>query len=139
MVAVSAPVGPFPSVLDLSSVVSGGFAVGRSAATLIVSVAESVRPQFRPLTVTWYVPGWTSFGAVNRTLPLSAVQPKRLGADSVAVQPAGTPESVRRTRSKNVELRMTWNGASTVPPFDGTVGEPPAASWNVPRVPMRDT
>ena len=53
MTTVVAPPDVLPSVLDLSSDVTGALAVGTSAATLIVSVTESLRPQFVPVTVTW--------------------------------------------------------------------------------------
>ena len=106
-----------------------------SAATLIASVVDLVRPQFVPVTCTWYVPGLAFRGAVSRTVPLVAVQPNRLGAGSEAVQPLGMPETLRRTRSKNVELRNTLNGTFTVPPFEEIVAVDPGETENVPERP----
>ena len=136
---VVAPVEVLPRVLDLSSDAVGGLAVGTSAATLIDNVVESVRPQLVPVTVTWYVPGLTSVAPSAGPLPLVAVHPKRLDVGSDAVQPLGTPETRKRTRSKKVELRNTLKGATTVPPLDETVAAVSGVSLNVPSVPIRDT
>ena len=49
---------------------------------------------------------------------LLAVQPNRLVAASVAVQPVGTSLKLRRTRSKKVGLRFTFSGIG-----DGAAGQ----------------
>ena len=117
----------------------GALAVGRSAATFTVTVVDLVRPQFVPLTATWYVPGLASRGAVTRTVALVAVQPNTLDVGNAAVQPDGTLSTRKRTRSKNVELRVTLNGAFTDPPFDEIVAVEPGDIEKLPSVPIRLT
>ena len=65
---------------------------------------------------------------------LLAVHPNRLVAASVAVQPAGTSLKLRRTRSKKLELRLTFSGMATVPPVSGTstAGRRRVLTLNVP-------
>src|SRR5262245_60427209 len=89
---------------------AGALATGRSDATEIVRSAESERPQFRPVTRIVYVPGRAVDGAVTRTEPALAVHPNRFGVFSVADQPEGRPLTEKKTRSKNVELRVSENG-----------------------------
>src|SRR5262245_56698404 len=117
----------------------GALATGRSEATEIVRVAESDRPQFRPVTRIWYVPGRAVDGAVTRTDPALAVQPNRLGVFIVAVQPDGTPLTEKLTRSKKVELRVSENGTFTEPPWDEMDAPEPAFRLKFPRLPIRAT
>ena len=109
-----------------------------SIGTVIVDVA--VRPQLVPTTVSWYVPGTAVLGTVIVAVVEFAVQPNRLGAPNVAVQPLGRPWMLRPTRSKKVGLRFTVTGTVTTPPASGTLGAVVAAPrLNVPRSPTRLT
>src|SRR5688500_11651786 len=50
-----------------------------------------------------------------------AVQPKRLDGPNDAAQPAGSPVTVNRTRSKKLSLRWTVTGTVTTPPLADTL------------------
>src|SRR5688500_9992066 len=84
------------------------------------------------------MPGFAVGGAVIVAVVPFAAQPKRLVAARVADQPLGTPLKLRRTRSKNDELRCTLMGSATLPPVEG-IRAAPALRLNVPRVAMRLT
>ena len=133
------PVDVSPRLLPLSTDTVGAAAVGRSAATWTVSVAERVRPQFVPETCRWYVPGLAFSGTLTLTEAAVAVQPYRVGVSIDADQPDGRLSIRKRIRSKNVELRVTVTGTVPVPPLLEIVTAEDDASENEPSDLMRDT
>src|SRR5262245_60000857 len=99
----------------------GACAVGRSLTTATWATTHALRPWFVPVTVSSYVPAGAAGGAVTVSSADLADQPNTLLRSRRAVQPSGMPETDRRTRSKNVELRLIVIGTDAGPPTSGTL------------------